>query len=773
MIDNNIIYSDDANGINISADDDVSSFEITNNDVESFGTAIDLYSSTGILNSTIDNNTVYSIDNRGVSVNSDDVIDNLSISDNGIEALETGVAIFASGDMSNVLTSDNFTYSDNNDGYSIVSFGVMSDIEIMNDSIESNGLGIDLYCDYDISNLTIANMYISSTDDGIRAGSFAEIVGGNISNCEIYADTAGCCADGIYLTSDVGWIEDVNIVNNDIFAYERGIDITLNNDNSVNSKVLNNNIWTGNYGVYFYGAGSNTRIDSNYIYPNQNYGTQTNYGVYTYGDNGPSMGISVSNNHIENAGDYGIYTEYHSNVLIENNEIGSDEANNNLYGIYSYEIYGNANKIQANKILTVEENYGIYLQNCYLSPSNPMLVSNNFVSGFGYSLYLDNANGIDFIHNSISSGSVSEMVHIENSSDLNLWNNIFKNHNTSGDMYFGSGVSNILIDYNAFDFDTTVANISSAGDLGVIVSLYELQTNTTVDSNSFYFDPMFINDTTDLHISCAATGLTAGIPTAVMTDIDGFSRNLTTPTIGAHEISPAATNLLDDSTYFCNGANLMVSLPGAYLWSTGETTPMITANAIGTYLLTFTDGCGNVTNDSTVVWTEKPVADFAWGLNGYEGVFVNQSTGGTTYSWDFGDGNTSTDENPVHVYGSADASYTVLLTVTSACGGVDTISQVVTVSNLGVETESLENRGLNVYPNPTKGDVTIDFALLLGENISINLVDLDGRIVYSDIVNNQVGAYQKQLNIAELAAGMYLLKVDTDTESITKRIVKQ
>lgn len=43
--------------------------------------------------------------------------------------------------------------------------------------------------------------------------------------------------------------------------------------------------------------------------------------------------------------------------------------------------------------------------------------------------------------------------------------------------------------------------------------------------------------------------------------------------------------------------------------------------------------------------------------------FTNTSTGGATYLWDFGDGNTSTEESPTHVYATP-AAYEVTLTVT-------------------------------------------------------------------------------------------------------------
>nr|WP_321222250.1 PKD domain-containing protein [uncultured Psychroserpens sp.] len=50
--------------------------------------------------------------------------------------------------------------------------------------------------------------------------------------------------------------------------------------------------------------------------------------------------------------------------------------------------------------------------------------------------------------------------------------------------------------------------------------------------------------------------------------------------------------------------------------------------------------------------------------NYLEYAFNNSSTGAISYLWDFGDGNTSTEESPTHVYATADV-YTVTLTATN------------------------------------------------------------------------------------------------------------
>jgi len=58
--------------------------------------------------------------------------------------------------------------------------------------------------------------------------------------------------------------------------------------------------------------------------------------------------------------------------------------------------------------------------------------------------------------------------------------------------------------------------------------------------------------------------------------------------------------------------------------------------------------------------------------------FTNSSTFATIYSWDFGDGNTSTEENPTHSY-SNDGNFTVVLTATGD-GGENSISKIITVA---------------------------------------------------------------------------------------------
>jgi len=78
-----------------------------------------------------------------------------------------------------------------------------------------------------------------------------------------------------------------------------------------------------------------------------------------------------------------------------------------------------------------------------------------------------------------------------------------------------------------------------------------------------------------------------------------------------------------------------------------------------------------------------PIASFQYAIsetNFLEVTFTNYSQNAVSYSWDFGDTQTSTLENPVHAYATV-GSYVVVLTATNKDGATHTFSETITITD--------------------------------------------------------------------------------------------
>jgi PKD repeat protein len=129
--------------------------------------------------------------------------------------------------------------------------------------------------------------------------------------------------------------------------------------------------------------------------------------------------------------------------------------------------------------------------------------------------------------------------------------------------------------------------------------------------------------------------------------------------------------------------------PYSYSWSNSASlscsncaNPTASPSSSTTYTVTVTDnnGCSDL-DAMTVSVNDKPTADFTFSgqCEGSGTQFTDQSSGSiSSWSWDFDDGNTSTQQNPTHVYSSSGV-YNVELIVSTSANCKDTITKAVQV----------------------------------------------------------------------------------------------
>ncbi|MEX1190794.1 MAG: T9SS type B sorting domain-containing protein [Brumimicrobium sp.] len=156
------------------------------------------------------------------------------------------------------------------------------------------------------------------------------------------------------------------------------------------------------------------------------------------------------------------------------------------------------------------------------------------------------------------------------------------------------------------------------------------------------------------------------------------------PSLQLSELPPADTNILTNVYDNCGTPTLV--------WegddSDGGFCP---ENVTRTYSLT--DGCGNVTfiSQDFIIGDGIPNVDFDAdpmtfdNLSSGEVEFFNNTTGATTYTWNFGDYSpTSNEENPTHVFyvdSSSSVTYEVYLVATSEFGCSDSTMVPIQVIN--------------------------------------------------------------------------------------------
>ncbi|MBL4658674.1 MAG: DUF2341 domain-containing protein, partial [Flavobacteriales bacterium] len=129
----------------------------------------------------------------------------------------------------------------------------------------------------------------------------------------------------------------------------------------------------------------------------------------------------------------------------------------------------------------------------------------------------------------------------------------------------------------------------------------------------------------------------------------------------------------------------------SWTWDFGDGVISTVQNPVHTYVtpgvynvcLIATNACStDNTCTSVTITTSAPclptLANFTSNAIGLDVVFTDVSTNATVWAWDFGDGNSSTLQNPIYSY-SADGTYNACLVTTNACGS-DTTCMNITVS---------------------------------------------------------------------------------------------
>ena len=158
--------------------------------------------------------------------------------------------------------------------------------------------------------------------------------------------------------------------------------------------------------------------------------------------------------------------------------------------------------------------------------------------------------------------------------------------------------------------------------------------------------------------------------------------------------------------------------------------------------------------------------------------FQNRSwQGATSYDWDFGDGATSTEENPTHTYTNAGV-YTVTLTADGV--GSQSVEKKVKLVRAGTLT-GIQTANSRIpdqfelrqnYPNPFNGISNFELQIPKWADVKLNVFDLLGREV-AVLLNERKspGVYTVAWNSGNAPSGLYFVRMTAGSVIRTVRAV--
>lgn len=93
-------------------------------------------------------------------------------------------------------------------------------------------------------------------------------------------------------------------------------------------------------------------------------------------------------------------------------------------------------------------------------------------------------------------------------------------------------------------------------------------------------------------------------------------------------------------------------------------------------------------------------------------------------------------------------------------------------SGVRVINNEVEAR-VNIYPNPTSDQLNVQFSLEKDAQIEIKLLTVDGRVAKSILFNGKPGSQVSELNIGELANGVYEVNIYNNNELMSTSKVQK
>jgi hypothetical protein len=89
---------------------------------------------------------------------------------------------------------------------------------------------------------------------------------------------------------------------------------------------------------------------------------------------------------------------------------------------------------------------------------------------------------------------------------------------------------------------------------------------------------------------------------------------------------------------------------------------------------------------------------------------------------------------------------------------------------LSVDDLELIN-SINAYPNPSTGKITLSLNAVNSDNMKINVISIEGRIVKTVMHQTKTGLNEIELDLADFENGLYYIELSSENYTKTLRVI--
>ena len=139
-----------------------------------------------------------------------------------------------------------------------------------------------------------------------------------------------------------------------------------------------------------------------------------------------------------------------------------------------------------------------------------------------------------------------------------------------------------------------------------------------------------------------------------------------------------------------------------------------------------------------------------------------------TWHWDFDDGTTFDGQEPgIHEF-PGQGEYYVCLTVSNE-NAEDTYCEWVIIDGPSSVEEELEERGYSIYPNPTRGAITLELNQVISAPSELRIYDMRAALLRTFHLDG--GQDRFDFDLRGLASGMYVIEWKSGEDVFVERVV--